>query len=71
MMPPSKFSVKEHVILCQRIRETHHAIGNELAPLQLAIKEYRPKNRSIEAEGAVTIIAPHGTGFPKVKSNRL
>lgn len=65
----SVFSITEHVIPSQHIREYPNAVRDELAPLQLAIKEYRPFNNLDAEPGSVTIIATHGLGFPKVFGN--
>ncbi|KAL8790166.1 MAG: hypothetical protein Q9195_006493 [Heterodermia aff. obscurata] len=66
------FSVTEHVIDCQHIREYPHgtkAISDhhDSVTLKLAIKEYRPLDDSSSSSGStpVTIIAAHGNGFPK------
>ena len=59
------FSVTEHVIPCQHIREYPHAVKDEQAVLQLAVKEYRPLDNLDAAPGSVTIIAAHANGLPK------
>ena len=64
-MPTSVFTVTEHVIPCQYIREYPHAVKAEHAPLRLAIKEYRPLDNVAPVPGSVTIIAAHANGFPK------
>lgn len=66
IMASSLFSVTEHTVPCQHIREYPNAIKNGHASLQLAIKEYRPLNNIDASPGSVTIIAMHGLGFPKV-----
>ncbi|KAF2805107.1 toxin biosynthesis protein [Mytilinidion resinicola] len=63
-MSPSAFTIKEHVIPCQHIREYHGAVkGN--AALQLAIKQYTPHDHGKTSPNAVTIIAAHANGVPK------
>jgi hypothetical protein len=41
-MASSVFSVTEHIIPSQHIREYAHAVKDEYAPMQLVVKEYRP-----------------------------
>lgn len=62
------FNVVEHVIPGQHIREYVHSInGPQETVVQLAIKQYTPKDRpSPVSKNAITIIGTHGTGFPKV-----
>ena len=64
-MSSSSFSVTEHILPCQHIREYPHAVKSEPAILQLAIKEYRPLNNPDAVPGSVTIIAAHANGIPK------
>jgi hypothetical protein len=59
------FSITEHAIPCQHIREYPDAVKDPQAVLQLAIKEYRPLNNPNPEPGDVTIIASHANGFPK------
>lgn len=59
------FSVTEHTIPCQYIREYPHASKSDHAPLRLAIKEYQPLERTSAGSALMTIIATHGNGFPK------
>jgi len=59
------FSVTEHIIPCQYIREYPHASKSDHAPLRLAIKEYQPLERTSAGSASMTIIATHGNGFPK------
>ncbi len=64
-MPTSVFTVTEHVIPCQYIREYPHAVKSEHAQLRLAVKEYRPLENVTPVPDSVTIIAAHANGFPK------
>lgn len=64
-MSASVFSVTEHVLPCQYIREYPHAVKSEHARLRLAVKQYRPLDNLAAAPGSVTIIAAHANGFPK------
>lgn len=63
-----KFEVKEHVIPCQYIREYPGAtLENQEDTLQLHMKQYTPLDKSNLKPGAITIIAAHANGFPKVR----
>ena len=64
-MPTEYFSITEHLIPCQYIREYPHAVRSDNAPLRLAVKEYQPLEKDCSASDFVTIIAAHGNGFPK------
>lgn len=66
-MAPISFSVIEHVIPGQHIREYPNATKlREEDVLQISIKQYVPLNRSTPVpDNAVTIIGAHGNGFPK------
>lgn len=69
-MSSSYFQISEHTILCQHIREYPRATKSLLDDkLQLAIKQYTPIRNNGNAPGnnAVTIIAAHANGFPKVE----
>ena len=59
------FSITEHIIPCQYIREYPHASKSDHAPLRLAIKEYQPLEPASARSALMTIIATHGNGFPK------
>ncbi|KAJ5225731.1 hypothetical protein N7468_006956 [Penicillium chermesinum] len=61
----SSFNIAEHVIDGQYVREYHHATTTPDAPLKLCIKQYSPKNNPEPQPGDATLIAAHGTGFPK------
>ena len=60
----SVFSVIEHVLPCQYIREYPNAIKSKHDHLRLAVKEYRPLD-NVAVPGSLTIIAAHANGFPK------
>lgn len=64
----SVFNVFEHVLPGQHIREYVHSInGPQETMIQLAIKQYIPKDRLDPVpKNAITVIGTHGTGFPKV-----
>lgn len=70
-MTSSFFSITEHTIPCQHIREYPSAVKDDHTALQLAIKEYRPLNNLDAEPGSVTIIATHGLGFPKVLATKV
>jgi hypothetical protein len=63
----ANFQIIEHTIPCQHIREYPNGTkSRQEAVLRLAIKQYVPLRRSEPREDAVTIIAGHANGFPKV-----
>lgn len=66
----SSFHVKDHVIDTQYIREYHRATATPDAPLKLCVKQYIPTDYEPQL-GDVTIIATHGTGFPKVRQRNI
>ncbi|KAJ5627653.1 hypothetical protein N7490_009881 [Penicillium lividum] len=63
----STFTVIEHVMPGQHIREYPHSIkGKQETPLQLAIKQYIPLDRPTPIpDNAITIIGSPGNGSPK------
>lgn len=65
-MSSSNFVITEHWSPCQFIREFPHGVKTDDAVLQLAVKEYKPRDTSKINEDSITIIASHGNGFPKV-----
>ena len=64
-MSASVFSVTEHILPCQHIREYPYGVKSESAKLNLAIKEYTPLDNIDAAPGSVTIIAAHANGLVK------
>lgn len=69
-MASELFSIQQYTIPCQHIREYPHGTRNDQEDiLQLAVKQYTPLERGV-GEGAVTIIATHANGFPKVRTGR-
>lgn len=66
-MSASYFSIKEHAVEAQHIREYARAtLYSEEEVLQLAVKQYIPLDNSKPQPGDVTIIGAHANGFPKV-----
>ena len=66
-MAPSIFQVQEHIIPTSHIREYPRAtIDDQEEELQLAVKQYTPKESAGDAKNGVTIIGGHANGFPKV-----
>jgi len=64
---PLHFSVKEHTVPCQYIREYPGAtLSDQEDTLKLHVKQYKPKDQSQDRPGAVTIIGAHANAFPKV-----
>jgi len=62
------FSVTEHVIDGQYIREYPRATVSQDSRLKLAVKKYTPVENAHPQPGDVTIVGAHGGGFPKVRS---
>lgn len=65
-MSTSPFTITEHVIDGQHIREYPHATKTGDDVMKLAVKRYTPKSNPDPQPGDVTIIGAHGSGFPKV-----
>jgi hypothetical protein len=67
-MSSSYFKVFEHTISCQHIREYPRGTKTRQEEvLQLAIKQYQPLLSDRSLDHAVTIIAAHANGVPKVE----
>ncbi|MCJ1443775.1 MAG: hypothetical protein MMC23_004275 [Stictis urceolatum] len=65
-MSSQYYNVVKHEIPCQHVREYMHATkSTEDDTLQLAIKQYIPRDFNSSDSNAVTIIGTCGTGFPK------
>jgi len=71
-MSSTLFSVQEHLVPCQHIREYPRATADKQEDvLYLSVKQYRPLDNLSSKPGDVTIIGAHANGFPKVcASNR-
>jgi hypothetical protein len=64
------FVVKEHVVPGQYIREYPWATAHSQEEvLKLHVKQYIPKGQKDLPKDAMTIIAAHANGFPKVRQN--
>ena len=71
MSSATNFKVTEHIFPCQYIREYPGAtLENQEDTLQLHVKQYTPLDDFHARPGAVTIIAAHANGFPKVSAKR-
>ena len=65
-MASAFFTIKEHVLPTQYIREYPGAtLYDQEEILKLHIKQYTPKDQKVKQAGAVTIIGAHANGFPK------
>ena len=66
-MSATQFTVTEHVISTQHVREYPRGARSDEAALSLSlvVKEYRPRNNNPAAPGSVTLIAAHANGCPK------
>lgn len=61
------FDIQSHALPSQYIREYPAATANsQEETLHIHLKQYTPLDRKGCPEGAVTIIAAHANGFPKV-----
>ncbi len=68
----SHFNVHEHTIPTAHIREYPRALVDDQEDvLQLAIKQYTPKESRGRSQQSVTVIGAHANGFPKVLSSGL
>ncbi|CAI7592807.1 unnamed protein product [Penicillium manginii] len=59
------FTVTEHVVDAQHIREYPNATRRRDASLKLILKQYTPIDNPSPQAGDITIIGAHGCGFPK------
>lgn len=63
----SVFKIQEHTIPTTHIREYPRALANDQEDeLQLAVKQYTPRENARKDDQGVTIIGAHANGFPKV-----
>lgn len=63
----SVFKIQEHTIPSTHIREYPRALaGDQEDQLQLAIKQYTPRESARKDDQGVTVIGAHANGFPKV-----
>ncbi|KAL3474101.1 toxin biosynthesis protein [Aspergillus californicus] len=65
MTDTSPFTVAEHIIDTQYIREYPNATIAPDSPLKLVVKKYTPRDNPNPQPGDVTLIGTHGCGFPK------
>ncbi|KAI9929696.1 hypothetical protein ASPWEDRAFT_51796 [Aspergillus wentii DTO 134E9] len=61
----ASFTVTEHLVDGQYIREYPRSTATQDARLKLSVKKYTPVDNPNPQPGDVTIIGTHGTGFPK------
>ncbi|KAB5566821.1 Alpha/beta hydrolase family-domain-containing protein [Coniochaeta sp. 2T2.1] len=62
----SAFTVKEHTVEAQHIREYPNATAHSQEEvLHLVVKQYIPKSNPSPRPGDITIIGAHANGFPK------
>jgi hypothetical protein len=64
-MDSSPFQIAEHIVPCQHIREYARATAKAEDTLELVVKQYTPLDNLTPQPGDLTIIAAHGSGFPK------
>ena len=67
-MTTKHFRIREHTVDSQYIREYPNATRDQNdIRLKLAVKQYTPLDEALaNVDGAVTVIAAQGNGFPKV-----
>ena len=66
-MSSARFRVREHIVPAQHIREYPGATASTQEDvLRLHVKQYTPLHPAELLDGAVTVIATHANGFPKV-----
>ena len=66
-MSTSLFTVQEHIISAQHIREYPGATsGSQEEELKLHVKQYTPLDTVNVSTDAITFIAAHANGFVKV-----
>lgn len=65
------FTVTEHVIDAQYIREYPNATISQDSPLKLVVKKYTPIDNPNPQLGDVTIIGAHGCGLPKASTRSI
>ncbi|KAL4909362.1 hypothetical protein BDW74DRAFT_174565 [Aspergillus multicolor] len=59
------FTITEHTVDCQYIREYPRATSTQDAPLKLLVKKYTPIDNPNPQPGDVTLIGAPGTAIPK------
>ena len=65
-MSSSIFAIQEHTIPSCHIREYPRALADDQEDvLQLAVKQYTPKESPSGIDQGVTVIGAHANGFPK------
>ena len=66
-MSSAVFSIQEHTISAQHIREYPGAtLQSQDDELKLHVKQYIPRGQTEPPPGAISIIGAHANGFPKV-----
>lgn len=68
---PTMFTVTEHVIDAQYIREYPNATVSQDSPLKLVVKKYTPTDNPNPQPGDVTIVGAHGCGLLKASAQSI
>lgn len=69
MIMAQYFNIQSHVLPGQYIREYPAATADSQEDtLMLHVNQYTPAHRKSCPDGAVTVIAAHANGFPKVRT---
>ena len=61
------FTVEEHIVPCQHIREGFMTTSPDDPGWRMQVKQYTPRNNPSPKEGDITILSSHANGFPVVK----
>ena len=65
-MASQRFSIFEHQVPCQYIREYPHATaGSQESSFHLAVKQYKPKSNLHNQRNGITLIVAPANGMPK------
>lgn len=67
-MSTEKFTITDHLVPANHIREYPGSTVNQEDVLKIHVKQYTPKRDGPVPEDAITFIAAHGVGLPKVSA---
>lgn len=67
-MSTEKFTITEHLVPGSHIREYPGSTVNQQDVLKIHVKHYAPKREGPVPDDAITFIATHGVGLPKVSA---
>ncbi|KAN0105880.1 prolyl aminopeptidase-like protein [Hyaloscypha variabilis] len=58
------FTVKDHIVPCQHIREGFMTTSPDNPGWRMQVKQYTPRDNPSSKEGDITILSSHANGFP-------